>query len=1238
MEAGSIIELAPLVSDCILEAYWDSELKAYRLVAPSLDFGEFAEGTDWLYGSKLSGYVHARIPVLWPGSAGRQDRGIVTALGLLPKAALIHEQPTSVYVEAGTWGEPLVINEGAMSAVAVLERWIRQGTVSLEDIDVREIETLVEGLREECPALKLAVYRRLAIILKEAWGTGQLVDGRWVSVLPEASWVLPWEQFAVHLARIMKLLESPVPATGVPPANDATKGKPLPSLSVHFRGVHPWLAPAVCALSESDEASRGKLRRLIDALWHSDMRCFNRQSLDLIRLLDLARQFLEKHSNRGQRLDYEEFSRSKRAQLRASLLMNRRKAARDRLDRVSLIRNIAQACIVADTARFFSDSAKFLDRELLEGISKAKELIPDDPREFKKVSGDDAAWFHACLNAADVMRFLALVEWKLKGSAEPAAEALSLAEKYYETAAAMEIRSGLALSRWARKLMLEAALVAERDQSRGLGLCERALKLLEASRLDEESRFANAINKAKTLILMGRLGSLDARIEEVPKILDEVIADSDAKEYPQHLLTSYFMEIKRDSTAAIGLLDSVFAAKRASPDVRVIDFAASQRWLAAKLCAQLSEDAPREWVRASVERYLDVIKLQPNNIVALEEVLILLARHGIGIWEEWRDIMRLEPQEPGSPIVAAPGGLPRVALFLFLGAADGDADGELKPMDDAKWRDYAVRNFLLLDPAIGDERQWAQVLGQRDPKASWGMRGVLETLTKALVKRGRQAFRRIDMERADWLLRIAVSAWPDDAFLVSRRLEIGLVLDSEGGVENAMKATERFPEDDIVRFQAARVFLSARRESEAEKILLAACERSGGAASAHTAILDQLAALACRKQDWGEARRLYGYILDRNPMDPGGSFGLGRVCLEQGSEHWPDAFGFWLAALRTRSLDASPRSRVISWRTACSIANLLDAPSGAQTERALHMSLRSALAAESPEVAGILLDALSATGAVKETVAEAVLAGADRVTDIIVQRSVAQFLMARTVYCVLGSESGPPDILRYVQWARERGVLGDYLVGAKGSYGRALLRKGMQTPERQSISGGPAPHPMSGSQDWGSLCEHAATGGYVEGYYKTAYRLARALDDASSEDLAQAIPSLVEMVASRLTNGAEAESRVAQGLASVLGLRYVDGNLGIRSGRPMGCWVDLDLVRWSQRRWKGGPWEVCGSRIQRTVSEFPVVGDGLALSRGGIYFRREPDPDDPKSHRYYSYLELLAEPEAQSTDLDTASA
>ena len=285
----------------------------------------------------------------------------------------------------------------------------------------------------------------------------------------------------------------------------------------------------------------------------------------------------------------------------------------------------------------------------------------------------------------------------------------------------------------------------------------------------------------------------------------------------------------------------------------------------------------------------------------------------------------------------------------------------------------------------------------------------------------------------------------------------------------------------------------------------------------HPAILDQLAYLAFLRDDLDEAEVLYQNVLDAYPHDSR----AGRVCFERGVAYWPRALTEWLATSRTQLLSDEPEAPAVLWRTVCSVAGLFDARyhkfSGKIRSKLLEQ-LKNIQGREDPALTSPIVEALQVLGIVDQPVVDAILDGVSGIVDGRLRRSIAQFLMASTIYSLLGAGLNGVCIRRAIEWCRERGVLAEYLAGAKGSYTRALI--GLQSSGKYveqvlsqlqgSLSG------LARNGDWNCLFGHLATLGYKPNYYSNAYRLVDEMNNPRTDQLEDFVRHLVWEIAHRI--------------------------------------------------------------------------------------------------------------------------
>lgn len=530
----------------------------------------------------------------------------------------------------------------------------------------------------------------------------------------------------------------------------------------------------------------------------------------------------------------------------------------------------------------------------------------------------------------------------------------------------------------------------------------------------------------------------------------------------------------------------------------------------------------------------------------------------------------------------------------------------------------------LLADLVDNDIEEALAVIEKEAHKSW-VQSVLELLSKKYFESERRNPFEHQFEVTNRLLDVALKVNPNDPIWMSRKLEVARFLGIGSKTQELVdQANQRFSRDPIIKSQTARLLTAhgtPESVNQARSLLheAMAIEQDEGTGDVHPAIVDQLAYIAFLRDDLDEAERLYQDVLSVYPHDSRAHFGLGRVSFERGVAYWSRAFDEWLAAARAQLQSDEPEAPTILWRMVYSIASLCDAwyhKFSGGIRSTLLEQLKNMQRREDPAVASLIVEALQVLGVVDQPVVLAVLNGSSDTADRRLMRGVAQFLMASTIYGLLGPGANGADIRRAIDWCRERRVLAEYLAGAKGSYGRALMRLQLSGRDVGEILGQLQGLPTGTA--WNRLFEHLATLGYKPNYYSDAYRLVDEINNPPTEQVEEFIRHLVWRVAHCIwANYSDTEAFLNTlnpspslcPLAQVLPLEEHKSRLS-----SIGGWVDVDTlesIEYELEREEGKRkyWHVQGAEL---VCELPPLWkekNTSAYTRGGLYFRRVESSD-----------------------------
>jgi len=287
----------------------------------------------------------------------------------------------------------------------------------------------------------------------------------------------------------------------------------------------------------------------------------------------------------------------------------------------------------------------------------------------------------------------------------------------------------------------------------------------------------------------------------------------------------------------------------------------------------------------------------------------------------------------------------------------------------------------------------------------------------------------------------------------------------------------------------------------------------------------------------------------------------------------------WLQALRLRATNEDPRSRFLAVRTARAIAGVCQLSQQNRSE-ILDVVLIS-LKTERPAIVSLLVEAFSELAVVDEELVSRALESLDHVYDRTILRQLAQLLMIRNIHLCLSIDTAThwqSEAVEHVRWCRERGVLAEYVAGAKGAYRRALIK-------RFNRNAGRVPDSLLNDQqkrpgialDWRELFAHIVDARRGEpDYYHRAYHLARTLIQKRDDEWASFSGEIVTAIVRKILD--EEGSTNAQDFLHNLPDNLTELSLSklvtLRNGsRGLSGWVDRDALEVFQQTFEGdGDW------------------------------------------------------------------
>lgn len=1107
------------------------------------------------------------------------------------------------FLELDEKGDPLAASDRALEAIELSNRLIDEGVESPEVAAavVREIWSL---LGEDDGGLRELLFERLY-----QWASdGEIVEG-----VPTLYWLLPWSDFMVHLKWLAFVVRH-ADRSDLPPSEEPEWR--LPEIGHSFKSLIPGLAPALREITEwrSPEAPitnisvrlfTQRFRLLTPDKVPPDIRdelCGHAE--------DVGRRF-------QRRLEVDWLSNVEHilaAQVMIDLyelLLDWGAPLEDDVDagRIKWLGRIA----LAANAGYFGAGRVKLRQQTVEELREMAQRLQSEGLWFEQRAASDERWWDRILDAGFILYVAASMALTIHR--EPAS-ALGLAQA---ARGAFE-RFGQKMppyrvQRWANTFpevhLLEArsaidvhdfaaAVVALRAMEEALEMVEAHLgsHTLQLYRAQLSIRLAEVVEcdpEAAATVGESQGMDRDALVGAASRICEEVIEANFANKKAWRMLIPL---IPADQVA--GRIESVLERERSTalrpPQQETLDWLEYQLAVAAR---QRADEMP-ELILGAFESYAGLLASQPRNLPAVQELLEMYSDMRLPQEEEARELLdkALAPMADSDVPVA------HAAVRWAI-------RGEVPEAGTESNAAHAIP--LVGAEAASDSGRQSADLELEDLLATKYGRRLLETISKWIYERARSSGDLASLRAVGRLLDPAIAADPNDAIWWSRRADVALSLHDAPKADALLEEiATTLHNDAIARFQIGRLRLLRGEFSAADEELIEAeflDREKTGEANPNPAIADRRGFIALREHRYEAAEAQYRQILEDNWTDPAAHYGLGRVYLQSPFHSLRDAMHHWRIALRLRTTDPSSFSRHYSWRTAAGIAGMIDrqAKSGESAAHAgaLHEELDELLAIEDAVVGEHVVKALRVRGVTDPDTATIL----QRVKLPSLARSVAQYLMARTIHLYIEEPSAWPrfvddDLPRYLAWCEERGVLGDFLAGAKGSYARAHMRA--EIAGRRARLPQPEDLTEVSARKLKKLVDHVVETAYSASYYEDAYGYLRAAGQAKEEQTIAVVCQIVSRLARQIRVETEAAGaapgrhRLLDELRPSVGLEAVGTAVQLPEGDELTAYVDLDALLYAKSVQRLDSWTLTSTQLVGLTTETIPAEDRRSYARAGI--------------------------------------
>jgi len=1069
--------------------------------------------------------------------------------------------------------------------------------------------------------------------------------------------LLPWDRLTKYLYRVKELVTNW-------PEEIASSVKPLPDLGYYFTYRWPKLTLALKKLTELplDDVSLliERIFRLIEILWYMDIGQFPskiRKTLVTLILNPLVRS-LEKLSNDIQ-LNPEQIIYVNSAIIRTHMLFSKLRELGNVLDLRYRISNLSQALLRADKAGFFDGKAQFLS-EIITEITDTSSLIPETPDKLLQETSfhneTEKIKIDGLINAADIFRFHSLVIFVFNNQHKEALQYINKSERFYSRAKDyvnnVPNKRARVFQRYARTLIFKGEILAQLGNksfaNESFNLAVNELKNLTISDYPEKDiingPYSNLILQTEALI--SRTKNFNEEYEElslyqqIESNLKKLINDKPEDVKARLLLFEYYIDVKRDVSSAVDELDSLIIELRrrsAEPDentTRSIDWL---QYLTARICA-LASTENSSYISSAVSRYAMVLRDQPKNTIATYELMDLLCKLTKNQFDDATILLseKLKTVDMDNcPLTHAivrllfsekPPNINRVespaqALIALIG---GDVDTD------------NIANLLI---RFGGAKYF---------------RSILELLSRWYFEQGRLNHFRGKLMIANKILDLSLKILDslaekkedkekyakDRVIWMTRKLDIALLQkDFDMARQVVTQLEQGFPEDPIVKLKSAILLILEGDLIKADSVLREADivdVESDGIIEPHPAILDRRAYIALRQNQFDISESLYRKILSDNQLDPTARFGLGRIFFEQGHEHWVNALDEWIKVLRLRVRQDTPRDIFLAWLTARSIASLCKQQpkyaqlSESQLRNQILNRLQEILNSEDAKVSSMIVDSLGALGIVDAKVAKVVLYTLQSSNNIFLNRRIAQYLMSRTIYATLDVENDSlinSEIISYVDKCNNAGVLPEYISGAKGSYGRALLKlrlQGKNLNDILSLQMTDFKESLNGNLK--DFYNHVCSLGYSESYYPKTYSKFKQLGKQDDYQWSLFVKNLISDISFKIWEHRLPMTKLLSNMSPMISLWSLKDILHLQNGRTaVGGWVDLDALSVFEQTFGQNGWRVADFDVEREISYLPEEHEVNVYSKSGIFFRSEKQTKPIGHNNFLCYIETFSD-------------
>ncbi len=1054
------------------------------------------------FDDKLDGYKHALIKI--------EDMD-TTALGLVPQ-----NSNDKHFVEIDYFNFPIECTEKGLDAVMITEGILSGESNNYDD----SIKNIVKNTSRDEISLKFAIFQRLSDYFHDN-APSKLYE------------LLPWEFLDEYLEYMIHLISKFTDKT-YDKTSETTSGD-LPDLMFYFSSLSRTISYNLLSLvEEMEKFGDGKS---VDISIIDKVNIINKvysfiddlYSIDTNKLLWINNNIKHRWNKTIDRLcnSYlvKMFNHSFKSNsvkeyilsiFKGNLLISKFKKIDNSLD-LNHLGSVYRGVLESDKFDMFETRRNYSSL-IYDKLKETEQKIHiEDLDIIVEKEKDIRAKFDAWMNAADICRFYAqyLLFVKVKPSRrENAKRALNIlenkAEPLYDKAG-YHLEPLLKLDknrfyyqRLIRMYILKAKIYKQmKEKDISIKVTKKAMDILDTLRSLEQDRYKEEekkddyrglypylIMRCNILSFMVELGIDKKGIysKELIDILDKLITSKPEEYTAYNMKYKYYLNVEKNYKKAIEAMDEWVAkgdnTKYKKHTVEYLQY----RIVTDLVNLYYEEKAYRddnELFKEIVTKYMDIMKTQYNNLLATEEFVSFLQSNKDNLSKE---IMNL-------------------------------IDEGLKPITD---KDMPITHFILrsiflpdsisrdlsIDNNITDLKGIEKICKRRltEGQLNKHILFAIEIFSKHFFTLGKENNDELLLKTSDHLISLYRNAYTyeEDIIFITRQMEIAAISKDYGKLDYLYEEAKNInPDDTTVLLIYAKSLIKRSKITlpeleEARNIITKGAKNDEAEDQLHPAIRDCLVDIYTKQGNIPKALKRCESLIAENERDPISWFRMARIKYRQGER--AESLKCYIETMRLRLSDRKVNEGLLLM-TSCTIANLFCSKD--YYEELLNV-LKGEIASEDEILLSLLMKGFGITGQVDTKIID-IFKAANKDNNIIVARSIAQLLTARTIYLLSSNVTGDVDkeIKDCIEWSQTGDITAEYLAGAKHIYARAVLNSNNNAAfltDKGSIDA----YFISVDTNSRALSEYISqTGKGVLDYYKTAYGLFGKLPDKSIDFLVE---------------------------------------------------------------------------------------------------------------------------------------